>query len=126
MTKLRILVVDDEPFVAAALRRSLMDEHEVTVVNSGQKAWELLQAGTEFDAILCDILMPGMTGLELFERVRAESSKQAAKFLFLVGGGYSKDITAALRAIDNPKIDKPFTPASLQRELMGWITPSTR
>ena len=65
--RLRVLIVDDEPEVGKAIRRMLSTEHEVTVTRSGVDARRLLDEQT-FDAIVCDLMMPDLSGMELLRR----------------------------------------------------------
>ena len=113
----KILIVDDEPTVAAALRRIFVETHEVTLAHEGLQAWQLLNDGAHFDAIFCDILMPKLTGVELYERLRVQHPKLAAKIIFLVGGGYSTDICNVLDQAPNLKVSKPFHVSSVQAAL---------
>jgi CheY-like chemotaxis protein len=65
----RVLVVDDEPAIGRALARLLeRDLHHVVVVGRGEDALHLLLS-ERFDVILCDVTMPEMTGIELYERL---------------------------------------------------------
>ena len=62
----RILIVDDEPHVCEILSRWLMEEgHDCATAASGEQAWELLQQG-DYSLLVSDIMMPGMTGIDLF------------------------------------------------------------
>jgi two-component system nitrogen regulation response regulator GlnG len=73
----RVLVADDEASIRYVLRESLEQAgHDVTDVDSGDDAWEAL-ASQAFDVAFLDIRMPGLTGLELLERVRALGSETA-------------------------------------------------
>jgi CheY-like chemotaxis protein len=82
----RVLIVDDQPDMARALARLLLDSAEVATSGSGEDALARIAGGERFDLVLCDIMMPGMTGLELFERVRAIDTEAAAAFVFATGG----------------------------------------
>src|SRR5206468_11010016 len=75
----RILVVDDEPMVCAIVRRALSREHEVSAVTSAQEALERILLGEGFDLILCDLLMPGMTGMDLHAELSARAPEQARR-----------------------------------------------
>ncbi|TMB29249.1 MAG: response regulator, partial [Deltaproteobacteria bacterium] len=59
----RVLVVDDEPMVGSSIRRLLGRDHDVVVVQSGKDAVAKIAAGERYDVILCDLLMPEMTGM---------------------------------------------------------------
>jgi PAS domain S-box-containing protein len=85
----RILVVDDEPLVGSVLQRLLGRRHEVVIAGSATEALLLVRAGARFDAILSDLLMPEMTGMELHERLSAEAPDQAARMVFMTGGAYT-------------------------------------
>src|SRR5262249_41074337 len=68
----RVLVVDDESEIAAALKRFLDGEHDVTAVTSADQALRLLLGGARFDVILCDVLMPGMSGIDLYRQLEKQ------------------------------------------------------
>ena len=70
----RILVVDDEPMVRALIARALTDEgYEVVAVANGQAALDAARgAEAPFDMIVTNNYMPGLSGAELIERVRAD------------------------------------------------------
>ena len=86
----RVLVVDDESVVAHTLKVLLQTEHELIVAESGAEALELLHCdpvgAPTFDVILCDLMMPGMTGMELFEVLRREYPTLADRVVFMTGG----------------------------------------
>lgn len=105
MSQSRVLVVDDDEAVrsvaAEMLRRS---EYDVECAASGQAALDLM-AGMNFDLVLLDVGMPGMSGVETYERLRADYPTQ--KVLFMTG--YSEEEALDL---DNPNthmLSKPFT-----------------
>jgi len=83
--KARVLVVDDEPMLGRAVSRGLRD-HDVTVVTSGADAIALFQRGERFDVILCDLMMPGMPGFDLYDQLRILASDQAERMIFMTGG----------------------------------------
>src|SRR5690606_37778100 len=60
----RVLVVDDEPLILKVVKRTLDKEHEVVTTPTAAQALAWLKAGESFDVILCDIMMPQMTGME--------------------------------------------------------------
>src|SRR5207248_4735832 len=62
----RILVVDDEPMVGSSIRRLLGRDHDVVVVQSGKEAVAKIAAGERYDVVLCDLLMPEMTGMDVY------------------------------------------------------------
>jgi signal transduction histidine kinase/CheY-like chemotaxis protein len=84
-----VLVVDDEPRVAEAMRRVLAREYNVTVVSDGQEALELLtspSAHRAFDVVLCDVYLPGTNGIDIYEAVSRMKPELGARMLFMTGG----------------------------------------
>jgi len=105
----RVLVVDDELPLARALKLVLR-HHEVTTVHDGREAYALLESGQDFDVILCDLMMFGMTGAELYRRITALRSELASRFIFMTGGTFTEQSHAFLESSGNPVLRKPFDP----------------
>ncbi len=104
----RILVVDDEPYVTRALHRSLSSEHEVATANGARAALELVGGGTRFDLILCDVMMPGMTGMDLYAELNRLAPEQARRVVFMTGGAFTPRALSFLQEVPNPKLSKPL------------------
>ncbi len=113
-TRGRILVVDDEPMVATIIARLLSDEHDVETVGSGLEAVERFSKGERFDVVLCDIMMPDVTGQELYERLAAIHPEIAARFVFVTGGATTQAIQHFLEAEPKEFLEKPFDPNQLR------------
>ncbi len=110
---LRVLIVDDEPALGRALRSLLAVDHHVQLAANGVEALELLASGPAPDVVLCDLMMPGMTGPELHARVLSERPALAARFVFMTGGAVTSQAEHFLAATPNPLLQKPFRPAEL-------------
>src|SRR4051812_24171686 len=82
----RVLVVDDEPMVGSSIRRLLGRDHEVVVVQSGKEAVARIAAGERYDVVLCDLLMPEMTGMDVHADLHARDPELARRMVFLSGG----------------------------------------
>jgi CheY-like chemotaxis protein len=104
----RVLVVDDERLIAAALQRTLATEHEVTALGRAREALDGLIAGQRFDLILCDLMMPEMTGIEFHAELTHLAPDQAARMVFLTGGPCTPLAKAFLANVPNLYIEKPF------------------
>ena len=92
----RVLVVDDELALGRACARSLEHGgHQVVVATDGVRAAELLEGGG-FDVLVCDVWMPGMTGLDLLRAVRARDTGLHA--VLLTGTPKAEDAEAAAEA----------------------------
>jgi PAS domain S-box-containing protein len=114
-----LLVVDDEDEVAEAIRRILGKEHDVDVVTRGDAALALIDARS-YDLVLCDLLMPDMTGMELHERLVEARPELAARMVFITGGAFSSGAREFLERVPNPRLEKPFDSQSL-RELVATL-----
>ena len=91
---LRVLVVDDHILMLKSMVRMLAGNDTVVATNSLQ-AWDMLQSGAQFDAIVSDVMMPDLTGPDLFARCFVRSPELAQRFVFASG-----DPLAARRMID--------------------------
>jgi signal transduction histidine kinase/ActR/RegA family two-component response regulator len=103
----RVLVVDDEVLFTNALRRLLGPAHELTIVNSAEEALALFDGGSRFDAVLCDLMMPGIGGVGLYERVFVMAPEQARRFVFITGGASSAPAQRFLDQLTLPWFEKP-------------------
>ena len=104
----RVLVVDDEDMVRAAIRRALSRHHEVSATSSAIEALELLNAGERFDLILCDLMMPHMTGMDLHAELARTLPDQACRMVFLTGGAFTEVARQFLEQTENRWLEKPF------------------
>lgn len=113
----RVLVVDDDKVITSALRRVLANEHDVTVTNDPAEALALVRDGREFDAILCDLLMPGMTGVQLYRAIAEMAPLQAARTVLMTGGSVPRE-AVELIARGMPTLPKPFDLEQLRAVLV--------
>jgi signal transduction histidine kinase len=109
----RVLVVDDEVAIGRVLKRSLSPYHDVTVVTSGTAALECLTRGERFDAILLDVMMPDVSGMETYERLLTFAPEQAGHIVFVTGGAFTARAREFLDRVPNQKLEKPIDSASL-------------
>jgi PAS domain S-box-containing protein len=116
----RVMVVDDEVMIVSAAKRTLA-EHEVTTALSGEEAIEYIKKGERFDVIICDLMMPEMTGMEVFEEISRLAPEQAEKIVFLTGGAFTPRAREFLEQIPNECLEKPFEPAVLRSNINGRI-----
>ncbi|MET0414145.1 MAG: response regulator [Polyangiaceae bacterium] len=104
----RILVVDDEPMIGKALQRAMSDEHDVIATTSASQALESITVGERFDIILCDLMMPQMTGMDLHEALLRVAPEQASRMIFLSGGDFTERARAFSNTTSNTRLEKPF------------------
>jgi len=110
----RVLIVDDEPRVARALERMLQADYNLTLASCGATALEHVASGTWYDAIITDVMMPNMTGVELFDRIEVIAREQATRVIFLTGGVFSPPTHARLETAGNPQLQKPISVQELR------------
>ena len=124
---LRVLVVDDDVFVARSIRRLLRPQHDVTLALSGRQALGLIR-NSDYDVIFCDVMMPEMTGMELHAAVSKQNIKLSERFVFITGGPFTPEARLLFDAVTNPCIQKPFTPTDLANVLESAVqaTPGSR
>jgi CheY-like chemotaxis protein len=116
-----VAVVDDEPGVRRAIRRILATEHDVEEFESARVLAERIATGARYDAILCDLMMPDMTGMELHGVLQRAGSPQAAAMIFMTGGTFTTEAQAFLNDIANVRLEKPFEARSLRALIRGRI-----
>jgi PAS domain S-box-containing protein len=114
---LRILVVDDEPLISASVARLLHEKHQVVTVTEPGAALELIERGERFDALLLDLMMPGLSGMELYARVQAVWPEASRRTAFMTGGVFTESARDFMARMPNPKLLKPFGPGDLTRVL---------
>ncbi len=102
----RILIVDDEPEIREVLDWFLVG-YEVSHASNGREALEQC-ASAWFDVVLCDLMMPEITGMELYQRVAERAPDLAARFVFMTGGAFTEAGRTFLENVPNPVITKPF------------------
>jgi CheY-like chemotaxis protein len=109
-----VLVVDDEPYVGKTLRRILGQAHEVEVVGSAREALARLARSPAPDVILCDLMMPGLTGMDLHAELSARAPGLAARLVFVTGGAADDAARRFLQTVANPVLEKPLPPEVLR------------
>ena len=104
----KLLVIDDEPMILGALRRALSAEYNVTCIGDGRKALERLRGGERYELILCDLMMPEMTGMDLFAELEKVAPEQASRMVFVSGGAFTPRAREFLERIPNARVEKPI------------------
>ncbi|HEY6003566.1 MAG TPA: ATP-binding protein, partial [Anaeromyxobacter sp.] len=118
----RVLVVDDEPAVGSALRRLLQAEHDVVVLTSAGEARDRIVGGDRYDVILCDVMMPIMTGMDLHAELSARVPAQAARMILLTGGAFTSNTRRLLEGCPNRCLEKPLDSAELRALVWTFVS----
>jgi PAS domain S-box-containing protein len=112
--RLRVLIIDDEPAILRAFSRMLRRHDITTAAGFEEASRRLLDAREVFDVVLCDLMMPDGSGMELHTRMVNERPDQAAKMIFVTGGAFTEGAEAFLRDTPNPCLLKPVTGEALR------------
>jgi len=116
-TQTKILVIDDEPTILLLLREFLVREgHEVETVDNCQDALERAKAN-RYGLILCDVMMPGMSGSQLYHAVREEIPSLARSFIFITGDIIGEETRHFLSEAGLPSLTKPFDLVELKNTI---------
>jgi PAS domain S-box-containing protein len=116
----RVLVVDDDALVGRALARLLAGEHDVEVLTSALEAARRVEEGERWDVVLCDLIMPDLTGMELAARIERGAPDLARRLVFTTGGAYTDGSRAFLASGGRRHLEKPVD-ADVLRELVRTL-----
>ena len=123
VTAAKILVIDDETVVRRLLRR-VLSPHEVVLEADGRHALARLDAGEQFDLIICDLMMPDFSGVDVYAAVSRSHPAMLGRMIFLTGGAFSQASTDFIESVPNTVLSKPFTTAALLAEVRRHLSQS--
>jgi len=116
----RILVIDDEPLLGQTLRLAFEDTHDVVVATSGRSGLEVLERDVDFDLVLCDLAMPDVNGMLVYQRAVALDARLARHFVLMTGGAFTPAAREFLAKHPGPRLEKPFEMAEVE-SLLGEL-----
>jgi signal transduction histidine kinase len=122
----RVLVLDDDGLVARSIQRMLRTHHEVAVETSARAALDRVQAGERFDLVLCDVMMPQMSGPEFHRALLQAAPGQAARVVFITGGAFTPATIDYVGTAGVRVLEKPFEASALRafvEELVSAVGP---
>ncbi len=111
--RLRVLAIDDEPMILTYYRRTIGRAHEIVTMASAQEALVLLEQDQAFDVILCDLMMPHVTGWEFHEQLSVARPALVERIVFITGGAFTPRGRTFLDSVTNQWIEKPVDPRQL-------------
>jgi two-component system response regulator MprA len=124
MSRMKILVVDDERAVRESLRRALeLEGYEIELAGDGQEALYRLRSETEPDAVILDVLMPRLDGLEVCRRLRRNGSR--IPVLMLTARDEVEDRVSGLDAGADDYVTKPFALEELLARMRALLRRTT-
>lgn len=113
----RILVIDDEPLLGQTLRLAFEGLHDVVVATSGREGLEVLERDTSFDLVLCDLTMPDVSGMRVYERAATLDARLERRFVMMTGGAFTPAAREFLARHSGARLEKPFDMADVERLL---------
>ena len=117
----KVLVVDDEPAVANSVARMLRAAHDVTVETDPRSALARMAKGEGYDVVFCDLMMPNMSGIEVYRAVAASAPDQAKRMVFMTGGAFSQSSQAFLETVGNISVAKPFSIDAIRSIVSDYV-----
>jgi DNA-binding response OmpR family regulator len=118
----RLVVVDDDLKFGEMLVRALSPEHDVVSLTSARDALDPISAGERCDLILCDLMLPGVTGMDVYLRIRELAPELVRRVAFITGDPCTPAASAFLEQAQAPLLEKPFSISMLRafvRERLG-------
>ncbi len=113
----RLLVVDDEPMILRSISRILSKRHDVDLVSNGREGLSLIRQGAHYDLIVCDLMMPELTGMDFHATLLEEVPEIAERVVFLTGGAFTDRARGYLERVGNLTLEKPVKPDVLRAML---------
>ncbi|MDP2275187.1 MAG: ATP-binding protein [Archangium sp.] len=118
----KVLIVDDEEGVVRATARLLRGAHEVLGVSDPREAVRRIDAGERFDVIFCDLMMPHLTGADVYARIHAVSPAQAERMVFVSGGVLKAELDRFLEQVPNERLVKPVDATKLKELARSFLS----
>ncbi len=113
----RVLLVDDEMALGVTLARAMGEKYEMVCETSTRDALNRLEQDADFDAILCDLNMPGDSGMVLYEKLATQWPGLERRVVFITGGSYDDCTSRFLSEVPNSCLEKPFDISTLEKML---------
>lgn len=111
----RLLVVDDEPYILASIRRALR-HYDVVLAEGGEAALALLQSDGRFDLVICDLVMNETSGMDVYRWITAHKPELSDRIIYMTAGAFTEPVRDFLSQVHSPVLHKPFDTKTLR-----WI-----
>jgi CheY-like chemotaxis protein len=123
----RVMLVDDEAALARAVATELARDHEVKVFTHSALARDELLRDPDYDAVVCDLIMPELSGMELYRQVCRRHPHYTDRFVFVTGGAFTRRAAEFVATTPAAVLLKPFdgkaVGAAIARRLAETTTP---
>ena len=110
----KILLLDDNYGVLNAMARSLGKSHTITTSTQARSSLTRIFEGERFDAVLCDLTMPDMSGIAFYMMLRERCPAQAERIILLSGNLDAPAVQVFLSKIPNFRFAKPWNIAEIK------------
>lgn len=104
----RLLIIDDEPMLLRAVSSALDEHHDVVVAHGGEEALALLEVDRGFDLIVCDLQMPVLDGVAVYEAMAVKAPERLRSLVFMTGGAVTARVQTFLARTRPRVIEKPL------------------
>jgi signal transduction histidine kinase len=104
----RVLVIDDEPLIGRVIQSALSSHHDVVAVQRASEAFARLEAGETFDLVLCDLVMPDISGPQVYTMIMQRWPAMIANLAFMTGGAFTPATSEFIDQQLTPVLRKPF------------------
>lgn len=110
----KVLVIDDEPYILAAIRRALR-HYDVVTAEGGTRALDLLEPpDSAYDLVVCDLVMGTVNGRDVFHWIRKHRPELESRLIFMTAGAFTTEVREFLATVNNPVLHKPFDTKTLR------------
>ncbi|MBL8957345.1 MAG: response regulator [Myxococcaceae bacterium] len=104
-----ILIIDDNVNLGRVMASALeLAKHHSVVVQSGREAIERLTHGESYDVVFCDLMMKDVSGMDVYEELKAKKPGAEAALVFMTGGAFTDRARRFLSSVPNTWLQKPF------------------
>jgi two-component system cell cycle sensor histidine kinase/response regulator CckA len=104
----RVLVIDDEPLIGRVIQSALSSDHDVVSAQRASDAFARLEAGETFDLVLCDVVMPDISGPQVYAMIARRWPHLIGNLVFMTGGAFTPGTLEFIDRQLTPVLRKPF------------------
>lgn len=118
----RIVIIDDEALLAETFGSWLEDDHDVAVFSDPVAGLAALRSMDRCDVIFCDLMMPKLNGMQIYESLRDDGNGLEKRIVFISGGAFIPKTIEFLKTVPNHRLEKPFTIMEVNSAIQAVIS----
>lgn len=119
----RLLIIDDEVALLRVMKRQLKRDHDVVTARNAEVGLDIIASSPPFDAIVCDLMMPDVDGVNFYQRLQASDPDAARRVIICSGGAFLPKARSFLESVEAPVLGKPFDIQELLEIVEGFAPP---